>query len=348
MGKQLFSPGEKTNSLDRVDGRLKVTGAAKYSAEYQIPNLAYGVLVTSAIAKGRIKSIDTKAAERAPGVIAVISHVNSIKVPGFADNEHPTEPPTEGRPLRAFHNDRVYFNGQPIAIVVADTLERGQYAVSLVKVQYDKEEHTTDFDANIEKAVLPAQAKKNKDNPLNDYTRGQVDGYKSAPVKIEAEYEHPAEMHNPMELQSIIAFWEADDKLTIYDKVQGTKPTQKAFANEWKIPVENVKVIAKFVGGAFGNGLHNWPHETAAIIAAKQIKRPVKLMITREQMFFMVGYRPRTWQKFGIGASRDGKLAGLSHMSVGQTSSYEEFTESVLQQTRMMYASPNVSTRYRL
>lgn len=348
MGKQLFSPGERTNSLDRVDGRLKVTGAAKYSAEYQIPGLTYGVLVTSIITKGRIKKIDTKAAERAPGVIAVISHVNSIKVPGFADNEHPTEPSTGGRPLRAFHNDKVYFNGQPVAIVIADTFERARYASALVKLQYDKEEHATDFEANTGKAILPAQAKKNKDNPLNDYDRGQVDGYKAAPVKIEAEYVHPSEMHNPMELQSIIAMWEADDKLTIYDKVQGTKPTQNAFAKEWQIPVENVKVIAKFVGGAFGNGLHNWPHETAAIIAAKQVKRPVKVVITREQMFTMVGYRPRTWQKIGIGAAQDGKLVGISHEAIGLTSSYEEFTESTLQQTKMMYAAPNISTRYRI
>jgi len=159
MGKQLFSP-EKPKSLDRVDGRLKVTGAAKYSAEYQLPNLAYGVLVTSTIAKGRIKNIDTKAAERAPGIIAVISHVNSIKVPGFADNEHPTEPPTGGKPLRAFHNDRIYFNGQPVAIVVADTFERGTYAASLVKLQYFKEEHSTDFDAKKGDAKLPDQAKK--------------------------------------------------------------------------------------------------------------------------------------------------------------------------------------------
>ncbi|MDB5249178.1 MAG: aldehyde oxidase [Segetibacter sp.] len=347
MGKELFNPGEK-DALDRVDGRQKVTGAAKYSAEYQLPNLAYGVLVSSSIAKGTIKSIDTKAAERAPGVVGVISHVNSIKVPGFADNEHPTEPPTGGRPLRAFYDNRVYFNGQPVAIVVADTLERAQYGASLVKVAYVKEQHTTDFNANTGKAVLPAQAKKNPKSSLNDYDRGQPDGYKTAPVKIEAEYHHPSEMHNPMELQSITAVWEADDKLTVYDKVQGTKPTQRAFATEWKIPVENVKVISKFVGGAFGNGLHNWPHETAAIIAAKQLKRPVKVAITREQMFTMVGYRPQTHQKIGIGATPDGKLVGITHESVGQTSTYEEFTESVLQQTRMMYTSPNLSTRYRL
>jgi xanthine dehydrogenase YagR molybdenum-binding subunit len=201
---------------------------------------------------------------------------------------------------------------------------------------------------NKEKAVLPQQAKKNPKSPLADYDRGQVDGYKTAPVKLELEYEHPAEMHNPMELQSIIAHWEADDKLTLYDKVQGTQPTQQNFAKEWKLSPQNVKVIATFVGGAFGNGLHNWPHETAAIIAAKMVKKPVKLMLTREQMFFMVGYRPRTFQKIGIGATTDGKLIGITHSSTGQTSSYEEFTESTLQQTRMMYNADNVSTRYRI
>lgn len=347
MRNQLFFPGEN-DSLDRVDGRLKVTGAATYSAEYQIPNLAYGVLVTSSVTKGRITAIDTKAAERAPGVIGVISHVNSIKVPGFADNEHPTEPPTNGRPLRAFHNDIIYFNGQPIAIVVADTFERATYAASLVKAQYQKEPFQTEMEANMQNAILPTQAKKNKNSGLADYDRGQPDGYKTAPVKIEAEYSHTAEMHNPIELQSITAMWDAEDKLTIYDKVQGTKPTQSAFAKEWQIPVENIKVISKFVGGAFGNGLHNWPHETAAIIAAKQLKRPVKVMLTREQMFMLVGYRPYTIQKVGIGATQDGKLVGITHEATGMTSRYEEFTESTVQQTKMMYDSPNLSTRYRI
>lgn len=334
--------------LNRVDGRLKVTGAATYSAEYKLPNIVYAVLVGSTITKGRIKSIDTGAALRAPGVLNVISYKNALKAPGYADNEHPTEPPTGGRPHRVFHDNKVYFNGQPVAMVVADTFERARYGASLVKLDYYKENHSTDFAANVDKAFLPSQAKKNKKSPLNDYDRGQPDAYKTAPVKVEAEYVHPSEMHNPMELQAITAYWEGDDKLTLYDKVQGTQPTQRNFAKEWGLPVENVKVISTFVGGAFGNGLHNWPHETAAIIAAKMVKRPVRLMLTREQMFTMVGYRPHTWQRIGIGATADGKLVGISHESVGQTSSYEEFTESTLQQTKMMYASPNISTRYRL
>jgi xanthine dehydrogenase YagR molybdenum-binding subunit len=338
-----------SDPLSRVDGRMKVTGAAKYSAEFQIPDIRYAVLVSSSIAKGRIGSIDTKAALASPGVITVISHVNTIRPPGYpADNEHPTEPSTIGMPLRVFHSDKVFFNGQPVAMVIADTFERATYAATLVKIKYAKEEHTTDFDANQDKAILPTSAKRNAKSPLADYTRGQADGYKLAPVKLELEYEHPAEMHNPMELQAITAHWEAEDRLTIYDKVQGTQPTQQNFAKEWKLPPENVKVIAQFVGGAFGNGLHNWPHETAAIIGAKMIKKPVKLMLTREQMFFMVGYRPRTIQKIGIGATADGKLVGITHSSVGMTSSYEEFTESVLQQTRMMYNAANVNTQYRI
>ena len=346
---EAFFDKKEYKPLDRVDGRLKVTGAAKYSAEYVLPNMAYGVLVGSRIAKGTIKSIDSKAAERAPGVLAVISHLNVIKVPGYAPKGvQPSEPATGGQPLRVFYDNKVYSNDQPIVIVVATSLEKAQFGASLVKVQYDKQEHQTDFEANAKNAVTAAAAKKKPKSPTADYDRGQTDAYETAPFKIEAEYVLPTEMHNPMELQAITAHWEADDRLTIYDKVQGTKTTQKTFAKEWNVPEENVKVIATFVGGAFGNGLHSWPHESAAIIAAKQVKRPVKLVLTREQMFTMVGYRPRTWQKIQMGATKDGKLIAINHHSIGQTSTYEEFTESTLMQTRMMYASPNVSTRYRL
>ena len=334
--------------MDRVDGRLKVTGAAKYSAEYALPNMAYGVLITSTIAKGRIKSIESKQAERGSGVLAVISHLNSPKVPGYAQNDHPAQPATVGKPLLAFKDDQVYSSGQPIAMVVADSLERAMHAASMVKVQYVTEQHATNFDANREKAFLPTQAKQNPKASVADYDRGTPDAYKTGAIKLESEYVLPTEFHNPMELQSIIAHWEAENKLTVYDKTQAVKGSQQAFAKEWQIPVENVKIIATFVGGAFGNGLHTWPHETAAIIAAKKVNRPVKLMLTREQMFFMVGYRPHTWQKIGMSASPDGKITAISHEAIGQTSSYEEFTESVLQQTRMMYTSPNVSTRYRI
>jgi xanthine dehydrogenase YagR molybdenum-binding subunit len=335
--------------MNRVDGHLKVTGAAKYSAEYELPGLVYAVLVGSTIAKGRLTSIDAKAAERAPGVLAVVTHYNSPKVPGYdTAGKDPSQPATVGGPIKIFNDDKIRFNDQPIAVVVADSLERARYAARLVKAQYAKEKHQTNLEDNKPQAFLPTSAKKNPKSPMADYQRGQVDAYKTGALKIEGEYVIPTEMHHPMEMQSITAHWEAPDRLTLYDKTQGTLATRRDFAKEWGLPEANVKVIATFVGGAFGNALHSWPHESAAIIAAKVVNRPVKLMLTREQMFTMVGYRPYTWQKLGMSATPDGKITAITHESVGQTSTYEEFTESTLAQTRMMYASPNLTTRYRL
>jgi xanthine dehydrogenase YagR molybdenum-binding subunit len=335
--------------LNRVDGHQKVTGAATYSAEYQLPGITYAVLVGSTIAKGRITSLDTRAAERAPGVLAVVTHVNSPKVPGFDTvGKDPSQPATVGGPLKVFHDDKIRFNDQPIAVVVADTFERARYAARLVKAQYAKEKHQTNLEDNKPQAFLPTQAKKNPKSPMADYQRGTADAYKTGALKVEGEYVIPTEMHHPMELQAITAHWEAPDRLTLYDKTQGTLATRRDFAKEWGLPEENVKVIATFVGGAFGNALHSWPHESAAIIAAKVVNRPVKLMLTREQMFTMVGYRPYTWQKVGMSATADGKITAITHESIGQTSTYEEFTESTLAQTRMMYTSPNLTTRYRL
>ncbi|MGV3539461.1 MAG: xanthine dehydrogenase family protein molybdopterin-binding subunit [Rufibacter sp.] len=346
--KDYFFQDNVGKPMDRVDGRLKVTGAAKYSAEYELPNMAHAVLVGSTIAKGSIKSIDTKKAENAPGVLAVLHYQNAPKVPGYAQAAHPTEPKPVGQPLQLFIDNKINFNDHPIAIVVADTLERAMYAAKLVKVQYNEEKHATNFNKNTSKAFLPTAAKRNPRHGLNDYVRGKEDAYKNEPLKIESEYVIPTEFHQPMELQSIVAHWEAENKLTVYDKTQAVVGTQNAFAKDWGIPVENVKVIATFVGGAFGNGLHTWPHETAAIMAAKKVNRPVKLMLTCEQMFTMVGYRPHAWQKVGMSATPDGKITAITHEAIGQTSSYEEFTESTLQQTRMMYTSPNVTTRYRI
>lgn len=336
-------------SLNRVDGHQKVTGAATYSAEYQLPGITYAVLVGSTIAKGRITSLDTRAAERAPGVLAVVTHLNSPKVPGFDTvGKDPSQPATVGGPLKVFHDDKIRFNDQPIAVVVADTFERARYAARLVKAQYAKEKHQTNLEDSKPQAFLPTQAKKNPKSPMADYQRGTADAYKTGTLKVEGEYVIPTEMHHPMELQAITAHWEAPDRLTLYDKTQGTLATRRDFAKEWNLPEENVKVIATFVGGAFGNALHSWPHESAAIIAAKVVNRPVKLMLTREQMFTMVGYRPYTWQKVGMSATADGKITAITHESIGQTSTYEEFTESTLAQTRMMYAAPNLTTRYRL
>jgi len=326
--KTLNKPSSSTG-MSRVDGRLKVTGAAKYAAEFNVKGLTYGVLVCSTIAKGSIRSIDSKQAQNAPGVLAVISYLNCPKIPGY-----PAEPAKA--PIKIFYDDKVLYNGHPVAMVIADTFERAQFGASLVKVEYSEDKHVTSLKDNLSSAVAP--------HDDAEYKRGDPNAWASAAVKVEQEYVQPSEVHNPMELHAIVARWDADDKITVWDKTQGVKDTQSNIARIFGIPVDNVQVHSKFVGGAFGGALQVWQHEVAAIIGAKVVKRPVKLMLTRADMFTSVGYRPLTWQKIGIGATADGKLVGINHQAVGQTSTYEDFAESPADVSRQLYACPNAYT----
>jgi xanthine dehydrogenase YagR molybdenum-binding subunit len=333
MENKTMNKPSATDGMSRVDGRMKVTGKAKYSAEYGIKGVTFGVLAGSTVTKGTIKAIDTKKAENAPGVLAVITYLNAPKIPGYQ-----TDKPQAKGPLKIFYDENIYFNGQPIALVIADSFERALFAASLVKAEYNIAPHETDLKKNMGAGFTPRK----------DYLRGQEDEYKSAPVKLEQEYTIPTEVHNPMELHAIIARWDADDKVTVFDKTQGVKSTQKSIAQAFKLAPENVQVTAPFVGGAFGAALRTWPHEIAAVLAAKVVKRPVKLVLSRADMFTSVGYRPLTWQKIGLGATADGKLVGITHEATGQTSAYEDFTENSVTISHLMYASPNVNTRYKL
>jgi xanthine dehydrogenase YagR molybdenum-binding subunit len=317
---------------DRVDGIEKVTGKAKYFAEFKLPGLTYGVLVPSTITKGKITSIDTKAAKSAPGVLDVLSHLNKPSAAGYEQEG--------GSPMKIFYTDQVFFNGQPVALVVADTFERATYAATLVKVSYEKAAFNTDFKKSVADASV---AKKQGQSP---YVRGVADAYKTAEVKVEQTYEMPVETHNPMELHGIIADWRTNDQVTVYAKTQGVKAAQATIANVFKIPQENIQVKSEFVGGGFGMALRTWPLEIATIMASKQVKRPVKLVITRDQMFTMVGNRPAAYQKIGLGATKDGKITGITHTAFGQTSTYENFTEGVVTMSKFMYASENVNTNY--
>ncbi|MES2448392.1 MAG: xanthine dehydrogenase family protein molybdopterin-binding subunit [Bacteroidota bacterium] len=317
---------------DRVDGIEKVTGKAKYFAEFKLPGLTYGVLVPSTITKGKITAIDIKAAKNAPGVLDVLSHLNKPSAAGYEAGG--------GSPMKIFYTDEVFFNGQPVALVVADTFERATYAATLVKVTYDKAAFNTDF----KKSIADASVAKKQGQP--PYVRGVADAYKTAEVKIEQTYEMPVETHNPMELHGIIADWRTNDQVTVYAKTQGVKAAQATIANVFKIPQENIQVKSEFVGGGFGMALRTWPLEIATIMASKQVKRPVKLVITRDQMFTMVGNRPAAYQKIGLGATKDGKITGITHTAFGQTSTYENFTEGVVTMSKFMYASENVNTNY--
>ncbi|TLV02247.1 xanthine dehydrogenase family protein molybdopterin-binding subunit [Dyadobacter luticola] len=339
---------EPDASLDRVDGPVKVTGTAKYSAEYQFGQLTYAVLVTSSIAKGKIKSINASKAEKAPGVLTIIHHLNSPGIPGYPVVKQPAERAPLGTAFRVFYDELIYFNGQPVAMVVAETFEQAVHAASLVQVVYEVEEHQTDFEANISKAEMAPSVRRSKNSPFQDYDRGTTDAWKNAEVKISATYTIPTQHHQPLEPHAIIAVWEAADKLTVYDKNQGVKSAQGNLAQTFKLPRENVKVISKFIGGAFGSGIRVWPHTVAAVLAAKKLNRPVKLVLGRELMFTSVGYRPYTVQKIEMGATKAGMLIAITHEGIGQTSQYEEHLERTILASRAMYACPNVSTRYRL
>jgi len=323
--------------LSRVDGRLKVTGGAKYSGEWELPGLAYGVLVSATITSGNIVSMDVKAAERAPGVLAVITPFNTPGVPGFKPD---ASQPVRG--LKLFNDRQIHFNGQPIALVVAESFEKATHAASLVKASYQEDAFQTEFEKNRDKGVVPNGGK------YKDYVRGEADAYKKAPVVIEQEYVQPSEMHNPMELHVTIAVWDGDDKVTVYTKSQGVIGTQRSIANAFGLKPENVQVNSRFVGGAFGSSLRTWPHEIASVMAARLLKRPVKLTLTREQMFTLVGHRPLTIQKIGLGADNNGKLIGITHESTSQTAVYEEFTEGSVNVSRFLYDSPNANTRYKV
>ncbi len=315
----------------RVEGVAKVTGAGKYAAEYQVNGLCHAVLVGSTVAAGTIKSINIDNAKQVSGVLEVITHLNKPFVPSLADEAKIKEARLG---FAIFHTDKIYFKGQPIAMVIAETLEDATYAASLVTANYEKTEATVDFNTAHKNVQLTAAGK----------DRGNIEALSTATQTVEAEYNIKAEVHNPMEMHATIAEWTADDKLKLFDKNQGVNNVQRTFAKLFNIPVDNIEVISEFVGGGFGSGLRVWPHALACIMAAKQVKRPVKLMLTRPQMFHSVGYRPAAWQKIKLGANADGKFVGIHHQAKNGTSVYENFNEGITRVTRLIYHFENLKT----
>ena len=321
--------------MSRVDGVAKVTGKAKYAAEFQTPNVAYGFIVNGTIAKGTIKSIDTSEAERAAGVVRVFTHLNTPKLGPKA----PTEQQQRDKTFRALQSDKIFFNAQPIALVVGETYEQARYAARLVKATYVPEKHETDTEVVRASARAPQNAAKPRGNP--------EEAMRTAPVKIEAEYRIPIEHHNAMEPHAAIAVWEGD-KLTIFDKSQGVYSLRTHLAARFDIPEENVSVVSPFVGGAFGSALRPNYYPALTAMAARELKRPVKTVYTRTQMFTGHGYRPYTIQKIALGAERSGKLASMVHEAVHNTSSFEEFNDSTTGFTRQVYACPNLSATLKI
>ncbi|MFL5259752.1 MAG: xanthine dehydrogenase family protein molybdopterin-binding subunit, partial [Hyphomicrobiales bacterium] len=321
--------------ISRVDGRKKVTGRATYAAEFDVANLAHAAPVRSTIAHGRITSIDTAEAERAAGVLQVVTHRNA---PRLAYRAHKGAPdPAIGERLHVLQDDRVNHQCQPIAVVVAETLEQATHAARLVRVIYAHEAGTTDI--SRAEPVDPAHEKTDQGEVEPDETRrGDPDrAIATAEIKVDQTYVIPRENHNPIEMHATIAAWEGG-RLTLWDKTQWVHNVADELAAVFGLPAENVRVISPFVGGAFGSGLRTWPHVTLAALGARVTGRPVKLMLSRREMYYGVGYRPHTVQRVALGASRDGDLTAILHKGDQETSAYEEYSEALLDATRFLHS----------
>jgi len=325
--------------LPRIEGRAKVTGAAHYAAEFNQPGQLHAVIVGSTVGLGRVRHIDTAPVERMPGVVAVITHLNA---PKLAYNPHKSGiDPGGGERLHVLQDAEVRFYGQPLAIVVADTLDHAERAAAALRIDCEGRTPAVDSAAPGAQAINP-------DAGREPGGRGDADAaLAAAAVKVDVVYDMARENHNPMEPHATVAAW-AGDRLTLWSKSQFVVNEQAEIAAVFGLPAGNVQVICPFIGGAFGTSLRTWPHVTLAAIAARQVGRPVKLVLTRRQMFYTTGHRPRTVQRVALGATRDGRLTSLIHEGSAETSRYEQYVEALLSATGFMVACPNVRTGYRI
>ena len=346
-----ITPGRVVGQpIDRRDGRLKVTGRARYAAEFDIDNLAHAVLVQSTIASGEIIGFDLADAQAVPGVLTIMTPDNAPRLPQAGSGQSETAGPLVAKPL--LQDRLVYYNGQHIALAVADTLERAQQAAALVRVQYREAEAQIRMQDALGSAYPPKNFRNGARPP--DSRRGDPEAaLASAPVKIDATYTTPVEHHNPMEPHATIALWEGDGdnkRLTVYSATQGISNTRDALAKLFGLKPEQVRAICPFVGGGFGCKGNTWPHVALAAVAASVVGRPVKLVLDRRQMFTSNGYRPRTIQRLRLGADSEGRLLALTHDGLTSMShpALGEFSEPVGLQSEMLYSSPNNAVTHRL
>jgi xanthine dehydrogenase YagR molybdenum-binding subunit len=318
---------------DRVDGPLKVTGRAAYPTDVTYPNLAHAALVRSTIAAGRITSIDTGDAALTPGVLAILTHLNVPRLergPVSLLGQSP-QPPLQG--------DRIVHYGQYVAMVVADTLRQAEAAAQLVKVDYDPAEALLDIGDQRGELRTNAYGA--------DSERGDVEaGLAAAEMTHEATYTSAENVNNPMGLFATVAAWDGDT-VTVHDCTQWTSNVQATIAAVFGLDPSAVRVRARFVGGAFGAGLRVWSHVILSVLAARTVGRPVKLVLTRPQMFTGMGHRPNTEQTVRLGARGDGELVAIGHEETNTVGMEDENFEPVASGSAGAYACPNVSTRDR-
>jgi xanthine dehydrogenase YagR molybdenum-binding subunit len=327
----------------RVDGPRKVSGVAQYTSDFHFPGLLYAVPVEATIANGRVVKLDTAAAEKMPGVRAIFHRENIGKIfrstlgPGFSGVVEERRPP--------FEDDVVRYYGQYIALAVADTFETAKAAADAVRATYAREKPNVathlEADDDPDEVLTTFGSRKRLDSQ-----RGNADAaFTSAPVKLDQTYVTPSETHNPLELHATTAFWEGAT-LTLYDSSQGVVNLRGVLAQMFGLPKEDVRVISKFVGSGFGSKLWPWTQCSLAAAAARQLNKPVKIVLSRKMMFQSVGHRPRTQQRVRLGATPAGKLVSLQHDYLYQTSMLEAHHEDCGEATPFQYSVPNLRVTF--
>lgn len=325
-------------ATSRVDGRAKVTGEAKYAGEFNVPGPVHGYIVESTIPKGRIARIDASAALGVAGVLDVLTHRNRPEMAGTDDAYKDEVAPEKGSPYRPLHDDKILFAGQPVALVLAEDWETARIAASLVRVEYEKEPHVTDLHAERSRAFAI-------DTP--EKPRGDAEtAFAAAAVHHAAEYYVPNEHHNPMELFASTAIWDGG-KLTVYDKTQGVQNVQQYLCKVFKLKSDAVRVMSPYMGGGFGAGLRPQHQVVLAVLGAQALRRPVRVMVTRAQMYAL-GYRPASIERLALGASSTGTLDSMQHEAIAITSQFEEFARNDTGWGNLLYKTPNAKFEHKL
>jgi xanthine dehydrogenase YagR molybdenum-binding subunit len=327
--------------IERVDGPLKVRGEARYAADFAPPGVAHAVMIRSRIARGRVVRFEKEAALAVPGVLAILTHANAPRLPqegraGVNDDA--------GRETSLLQNDRVRYNGEPIGVVVADSIEGAWEAAGLIHVIYEEEQAVVEFDSAKAQVRKPKQS--GRAPPDKDW--GHPDeAMRTADVRVDEVYSTPFEHHNPIEPHATLAEWDGD-QLTLHDATQFVYGVRETIAKTLGLALEQVRVVSPFVGGGFGSKGSVWSHVALAAMAARHVSRPVRLALDRTHMFGPVGGRPRTEQHLVLGARRDGSLVAVRHDTISHTSRFEDFVEPCGAPTRALYACPNGTTSHRL
>ena len=323
----------------RIDGPRKVTGLAKYASDFHFPGMLYAVPVEATIANGKLLTLDSTAAEKMPGVRAVLHRGNignifrSTPAPAFDRLCLERRPP--------FEDDTIRYWGQYIALAVADTFEAAKAAADAVRATYSQEKPNVDHHLEAQSdpdVIFTAYGPMER---LQSHRGDAPAAFETAPVKLDETYGTPAETHNPLELHSTVALWDGPT-LTLYDSTQGVVNLRSVLAQMFGLPKENVRVISKFLGSGFGGKLYPWTHVPLAAAASRQLGKPVKLVVSRKMMFQSVGHRAQTQQRVRLGASREGKLISLQHDYIYHMSMLDPYHEDCGEVTPYHYSTPNL------